>query len=194
MKKSLFHLPLLVCITAAAMLLSACGPSEHVRLRYTSQAPIIAPGPDAAKVIVVRFADARETTAAGLRKDGTSFTPLSGMAHWVADALYQELARRPVFASYVTDPASAQGKGYVVTGTLRKVWIEEKSAIDYQTTVEMTVTMTSGDGEQVFSETLRGSLTRRVVPTEDATQELMTEALRDIVSPLADKIVAATRR
>ena len=76
MKKSLFHLPLLVCITAAAMLLSACGPSEHVRLRYTSQAPIIAPGPEAAKVIVVRFADARETTAAGLRKDGTSFTPL----------------------------------------------------------------------------------------------------------------------
>ncbi|MFV0423492.1 hypothetical protein [Oleidesulfovibrio sp.] len=190
----LLRMPLLLCLLAAAMLISACGPTEHVRLRYTSQAPIVAPAPDAAKVIVVRFDDARAKTSVGKRKDGTPFTPLSGMAHWVSDALYQELARRPVFASYVTDKNSAEGKGYVVTGTLHKVWLEEESTIDYRTNIELAVTMTSPDGETVFSETLRGALTKRVVPTENATQELMTEALRDIVVPLADKIAASARK
>ena len=79
-----------------AMFLTACGPSNTVRLLSPAPAvnPVL-PAPNAPRVSVVPFTDNRQdTTNLGVRRDGSAFVASDDLAQWVSRGLADELRRQ----------------------------------------------------------------------------------------------------
>ena len=78
-----------------AMFLTACGPSNTVRLLSPAPAvnPVL-PAPNAPRVTVVPFTDNRQdSTNLGVRRDGSAFVASDDLAQWVSRGLADELRR-----------------------------------------------------------------------------------------------------
>ena len=86
-----------------AMFLTACGPSNTVRLLSPAPAvnPVL-PAPNAPRVTVVPFTDNRQdTTNLGVRRDGSAFVASDDLAQWVSRGLADELRRQGVAAAEI---------------------------------------------------------------------------------------------
>lgn len=107
-----------------AMFLTACGPSNTVRLLSPAPAvnPVL-PAPNAPRVTVVPFTDNRQdTTNLGVRRDGSAFVASDDVAQWVSRGLADELRRQGVQVSYALDENQARSGNpdYIVTGTVER--------------------------------------------------------------------------
>ena len=92
-------LPLALALMLA-MFLTACGPSNTVRLLSPAPAvnPVL-PAPNAPRVTVVPFTDNRQDTSnLGVRRDGSAFVASDDLAQWVSRGLADELRRQGVKA------------------------------------------------------------------------------------------------
>ena len=117
-----------------AMFLTACGPSNTVRLLSPAPAvnPVL-PAPNAPRVTVVPFTDNRQdTTNLGVRRDGSAFVASDDLAQWVSRGLADELRRQGVQVSYAMDENQARSGNpdYIVTGTVEQAWLREVSATE----------------------------------------------------------------
>ena len=135
-------LPLALALMLA-MFLTACGPSNTVRL--LSPAPAVnpaLPAPNAPRVTVVPFTDNRQdSTNLGVRRDGSAFVASDDLAQWVSRGLADELRRQGVQVSYAMDENQARS-GRVVKETLNSS--QNRSGIP-----------SSGAAEEIMLNTLR---------------------------------------
>lgn len=176
----------------AVLLLSACGPSNNVRL--LSPPPLDAstlPAPNAPRVSVVIFADKRaDQTSLGQRRDSSAFVTADNVAQWMSKALADELARNGLQVSYAVSVSQARSGNpdYLVTGEVDEAWLRETSATEMSTNLRVNYVLANRQG-RLLRESLNSSQSRTGLPSGAAAENLMLETLRDLVKPMARKIV-----
>ena len=177
-----------------AFLATACGPANSVRLLPPPfQEGAVLPGPKAPRVTVVAFDDKREDmTVIGSRRDNTAFVTNDSVTQWISKALADELARNGLQVSYSDSlsQARAGNPDYLVTGDVDQVWLREKSATDLSTQMRVNYSVANRQS-RIYKETLNASQSRTVMPTGSAADTIMLDTLRELIKPMAQKIVQA---
>ena len=177
-----------------AFLATACGPANSVRLLPPPfQEGAVLPGPKAPRVTVVAFDDKRQDmTAIGSRRDNTAFVTNDSVTQWISKALADELARNGLQVSYAdsVNQARAGNPDYMVTGDVDQVWLREKSATDLSTQMRVNYSVANRQN-RIYKETLNASQSRTVMPTGSAADNIMLDTLRELIKPMAQKIVQA---
>ncbi len=177
-----------------AFLATACGPANSVRLLPPPfQEGAVLPGPKAPRVTVVAFDDKRQDmTVIGSRRDNTAFVTNDSVTQWISKALADELARNGLQVSYSdsVNQARAGNPDYLVTGDVDQVWLREKSATDLSTQMRVNYSVANRQS-RIYKETLNASQSRTVMPTGSAADNIMLDTLRELIKPMAQKIVQA---
>ncbi len=177
-----------------AFLATACGPANSVRLLPPPfQEGAVLPGPKAPRVTVVAFDDKRQDmTVIGSRRDNTAFVTNDSVTQWISKALADELARNGLQVSYSdsVSQARAGNPDYLVTGDVDQVWLREKSATDLSTQMRVNYSVANRQS-RIYKETLNASQSRTVMPTGSAADNIMLDTLRELIKPMAQKIVQA---
>ena len=177
-----------------AFLATACGPANSVRLLPPPfQEGAVLPGPKAPRVTVVAFEDKRQDmTVLGSRRDNTAFVTNDSVTQWISKALADELARNGLQVSYSdsVNQARAGNPDYLVTGDVDQVWLREKSATDLSTQMRVNYSVANRQS-RIYKETLNASQSRTVMPTGSAADNIMLDTLRELIKPMAQKIVQA---
>ena len=177
-----------------AFLATACGPANSVRLLPPPfQEGAVLPGPKAPRVTVVAFDDKRQDmTVIGSRRDNTAFVTNDSVTQWISKALADELARNGLQVSYSdsVSQARAGNPDYLVTGDVDQVWLREKSATDLSTQMRVNYSVANRQN-RIYKETLNASQSRTVMPTGSAADTIMLDTLRELIKPMAQKIVQA---
>ena len=177
-----------------AFLATACGPANSVRLLPPPfQEGAVLPGPKAPRVTVVAFDDKRQDmTVIGSRRDNTAFVTNDSVTQWISKALADELARNGLQVSYSDSlsQARAGNPDYLVTGDVDQVWLREKSATDLSTQMRVNYSVANRQS-RIYKETLNASQSRTVMPTGSAADNIMLDTLRELIKPMAQKIVQA---
>ncbi len=177
-----------------AFLATACGPANSVRLLPPPfQEGAVLPGPKAPRVTVVAFEDKRQDmTVIGSRRDNTAFVTNDCVTQWISKALADELARNGLQVSYSDSvcQARAGNPDYLVTGDVDQVWLREKSATDLSTQMRVNYSVANRQS-RIYRETLNASQSRTVMPTGSAADTIMLDTLRELIKPMAQKIVQA---
>ena len=177
-----------------AFLATACGPANSVRLLPPPfQEGAVLPGPKAPRVTVVAFDDKRQDmTVIGSRRDNTAFVTNDSVTQWISKALADELARNGLQVSYSdsVNQARAGNPDYLVTGDVDQVWLREKSATDLSTQMRVNYSVANRQS-RIYKETLNASQSRTVMPTGGAADTIMLDTLRELIKPMAQKIVQA---
>ncbi len=177
-----------------AFLATACGPANSVRLLPPPfQEGAVLPGPKAPRVTVVAFDDKRQDmTVIGSRRDNTAFVTNDSVTQWISKALADELARNGLQVSYSdsVNQARAGNPDYLVTGDVDQVWLREKSATDLSTQMRVNYSVANRQS-RIYKETLNASQSRTVMPMSSAADNIMLDTLRELIKPMAQKIVQA---
>ena len=177
-----------------AFLATACGRANSVRLLPPPfQEGAVLPGPKAPRVTVVAFDDKRQDmTVIGSRRDNTAFVTNDSVTQWISKALADELARNGLQVSYSdsVSQARAGNPDYLVTGDVDQVWLREKSATDLSTQMRVNYSVANRQS-RIYKETLNASQSRTVMPTGSAADNIMLDTLRELIKPMAQKIVQA---
>lgn len=185
------HLRLVLCVSLLA-LLAACGPSNNVRLLPPPPLDAsVLPAPNAPRVTVVTFTDKRmDQTVIGTRRDNSAFVTTDNVSQWISKALADELARNGMQVSYSLSVAEAR-KGnpdFLVTGQIDEATIRETSTTDMSTSLRASYVLANRQA-RVLRESLNASQSRTGLPSGSAADNLMRETLRDLIKPMARKIV-----
>lgn len=170
-------LALVMCLFA-----TGCGPSNTVRLQYKPLESGIQPAPGAPSVTVVQFEDKRPSTQLGVRRDNSTFVGTTPVAEWLSRSLADELSRRGMLVSYATsmDHARNGNPEYIVTGVVDEVWLKESSATELSASLRATMII-SGRKGRLLTEGLSASQTTKGLPSSDAAEALMLEAVQELV-------------
>lgn len=191
MLQSVRRLGALGILGLLCVLLTACGPGNTVRLMYTPPAAgAVLPSPGAPTVTVVIFDDQRpQPTVVGIKRDGASISPNAQVADWVARSLSDELARQGLQVSYATtlSQAKAAKPDYIVTGVVREVWLKETNPTQMDVVIRVSINVAGAKGN-IYTETLSATQDRQGLPTESAAENLLSDALRNILGPASQKI------
>lgn len=180
-----------MAIALFTLVLFACGPGNVVRLLPPPIQVSNLPAPNAPSVSVVAFEDERlEPTAVGERRDGAAFTTSGDASQWVSRALADELARnglRVTFASSVSQARSGN-PDYLVTGSIAQIWLKEDSALEMSAQMRVSCTLANRKGK-LWTETCNASQSKGALPTGGSADNLLLDTLRDLIKPLAQKII-----
>lgn len=182
----------LLALLGAVFLLSACGPSNTVRLLPPPPLDAsVLPAPNAPSVSVVSFEDKRvDTSSVGVRRDGSAFTTSGDVAEWISRALADELARsgfQVTFAANVNQARSGN-PDYLVTGQVDEVWLKENSSLEITSQMRVKCALANRKG-RLWSESCNASQSRSGLPSGSTADNLLLDTLRDLVKPMAQKIV-----
>ncbi len=180
------HLFLSGTLCLVALLMVGCGPSNHVRLRYTSAQPAQPLWSNAAPVAIIPFTDARSTQTIGTRADGTDFVPLTSVADWMTQALADELSRQGLQVRILSAREDATPDERVLSGEVRQVWLTQQNIVDY--TIRMEATLAEGDAPPT---TYRAEEQRQSVPSENVADRHLEETLRSLISSMVRDITRA---
>ncbi|QCC84417.1 hypothetical protein DDIC_00690 [Desulfovibrio desulfuricans] len=185
------HLRIVLCVSLLA-LLAACGPSNNVRLLPPPPLDAsVLPSPNAPRVTVVTFEDKRmDQSVIGTRRDNSAFVTTDNVSQWISKALADELARNGMQVSYSISVNEAR-KGnpdFLVTGQIDEANIRETSTTDMATSLRANYVLANRQA-RIMRESLNASQSRTGLPSGSAADNLMLETLRDLVKPMAQKIV-----
>ncbi|MDE7240328.1 hypothetical protein [Desulfovibrio sp.] len=183
---------ILLALLGAVFLLTACGPSNTVRLLPPPPLDAsVLPAPNAPSVSVVSFEDKRvDTSSVGVRRDGSAFTTSGDVAEWISRALADELARsgfQVTFAANVNQARSGN-PDYLVTGQVDEVWLKENSSLEITSQMRVKCALANRKG-RLWSESCNASQSRSGLPSGSTADNLLLDTLRDLVKPMAQKIV-----
>jgi len=185
------HLRIVLCVSLLA-LLAACGPSNNVRLLPPPPLDAsVLPSPNAPRVTVVTFEDKRmDQSVIGTRRDNSAFVTTDNVSQWISKALADELARNGMQVSYSISVNEVR-KGnpdFLVTGQIDEANIRETSTTDMATSLRANYVLANRQA-RIMRESLNASQSRTGLPSGSAADNLMLETLRDLVKPMAQKIV-----
>lgn len=188
---------LMGALSILALALCACGPGNTVRLLPAPalQATSL-PAPNAPSVSVVLFTDKRpDPEIVGKRRDGSAFTTNGDVAEWLSRALADDLARKGMRVTFALDTAQARSGApdYLVTGVVDQVWLRETSSVEMTAQMRVQCTLANRKGK-LWMETTNSSQTYGGLLTSSAANNLLLSTLRDLVQPVAQKIIATVQK
>lgn len=179
----------------SVLLLAGCA-KNTVHLIYTPSTENTIPISGSPSVAVVTFADKRPTPPVGQRSNGSDFMPSSNVSDWVTHALATELSQQGLIVTLAgSEPqARASGAKFVVTGSIDEIWLTEKKAsTEYDARMRATVIVKDAK-KSLLTRSFSSTLSRRVVPLASVPEEMLSETLRDLVSPMARAVNEQVRR
>ncbi len=178
---------------ALSLLLAGCA-QNTVRLVYSDETGAIPPA-GAPQVTVVQLTDERGKADIGVRKDGSAFTPSSNVSEWLSHALAAELSRQGLVVTLAPSEAKARSTGakYVVVGSIKELWLTEKSTTSYSCDLRTFIQLKDNTATPLINSAFSRSLTREVVPLSSVPQEMLSEIAANLVQPLAKEIRAKIR-
>lgn len=171
---------------------TACGPSNNVRLLPLpafANAPL--PTPNAPSVAVVLFEDTRmDQSNIGTRRDHSVFVTNDNVAQWVSKSLAEELANNGLLVSFAlnTDQARKGNPDYLILGQLSEVTLQETSATEIASSMQASFSLANRQ-KRIMRETMRSAQTYSGLPSGNAANNLMLNTLRELVKPMAQKII-----
>lgn len=170
-------------LLAVALLLGAqgCAAPNMINLKYT---PMDVARPCATSITVVKFADERGKEEIGEKRDGTAFYPVQPVGEWVSKAFFEELKKSGCAMNWSQQDFGAQTE-YVLTGTVREMWLRETSLTELSAEMTLNVRVTRG-GERVYEENLSSRVERTKVPASGNAADILEETLKEIVRPALD--------
>jgi uncharacterized lipoprotein YajG len=173
----------------ALFALSACGPSNTVRLlNRPADAPLI-PSSTAPGISVVQLNDARTGTDIGVRHDKTPFTP-GGQPHdWVTNSLADALARQGLRVTYAKDIEAARSSPqpqYTLTGELQEMWIRESSRTELSASVKVFITVAGPKG-RLLNQSESSSQSKQGALGGAAAEKLLYDTVQELVQSVAHK-------
>jgi hypothetical protein len=184
----------IVLFSFVFVLLSACGPSNTVRLLPLPNPETgVLPAPNAPRVSVVAFEDRRlDQSSLGLRRDSSAFVTNDNVAQWISKALADELARNGLQVSYALSAAEAlQGQpDYLVTGYLTEAGLREITATEMVSSLSIDVSLARREA-RILRESMHSSQSRTSLPAANTADNLMQDTLYDLVKSMSRKIVLA---
>lgn len=168
--------------------LSACGPSNTVRLVSKPADNSVLPAPGAPRVTVVQFEDKRANVQLGVRRDNSSFVANAPVAEWLSRSLADELTRFGLQVSYATtaDQGRSGNPDYIITGVIDEMWLKESSTTELSATIRASMTL-SGRKGRILTENLSAGQTRKALPSANTAEELLSDTLQELVTPAAQK-------
>ncbi len=173
-------------------LLAACGPSNNLRLLPTPPPDIaVLPTPNAPRVTVVTFEDKRpDQTIIGIRRDKSAFVTTDNVPQWISKGVADELARNGLQLSYALniDEARKGNPDYLITGQVDEAMLNETSATDMSTVLRVSYVLANRQ-KRILRESLNATQSRTGLPSSSAADKLMQGTLKDLVSPMAKKIM-----
>lgn len=171
------------------MALVGCGPQNTVSLHYTPLESNVLPAPNAPRLTVVLFEDARGKTDLGAKSDGTPFTTSGDVAEWISRSLADEISRMGPQVSYTTTLKEAQAAqpDFIVTGTIREVLIAEVNPATYTTAIRFTFNLANKTG-RIYGENLSSHQERAGLPTASFVDDALSATLREVLGVAASKI------
>ncbi len=190
------RLLLAVCTLLCLALLSACGPSNTVHLIPLKPADGVLPAPQSSTIGVVLFADKRaDTSSLGLRRDNSYFTTLDSASVWLSRAVADKLSSMGYQVTYATTTSEAikGDPAYLLTGSLEDLNIKENSATSFEASMRVKYVLSSREKKLVL-ETLSANENRTSFPSSSAVEGLLSDVLKDIVDPMANKVQGAVGR
>lgn len=193
------RIALIAVLAVLVCALCACGPGNTVRLLPSPALSAAAlPSPNAPSVSVVSFNDKRpDPEIIGKRRDGSAFTTTGDAAEWLSRALADELARQGMRVTFAMDVSQARSSqpDYLVTGVVEQIWLNESSAVELTSQMRVQCTLANKKGK-IWTETTNSSQTYGGLLNGGAADNLLLDTLRDLIKPLAQKIVgtAETRK
>ncbi len=180
------------CVFLSALMLLAlagCGPQNTVNLKYVPLEGTVLPAPNAPRLTVVLFEDARGKTDLGVKGDGTPFTASGDVAEWISRSLADEISRMGPQVSYAKTLKEAQAAqpDFIVTGTVREVWIAEVNPTTYSTAIRFTFNLSNKSG-RIYGENLSSHQERAGLPTASFVDDALSATLREVLGVAASKI------
>lgn len=180
-----------------SLALSACGPGNTVRLLPAPalQASSL-PAPNAPSISVVAFADKQlDPEIIGKRRDGSAFTTSGDVAQWISRALADELARKGMRVTFAMDTSQARSGSpdYLITGVVEQVWLNESSSVELVAQMRVQCSLANRKGK-LWTETTNSSQTYGGLLTRGSADNLLLDTLRDLVQPVAQKILATVQK
>ena len=125
-----------------------------------------------------------------MRRDGSAFTTSGDVAQWISRALADELARSGFLVSFATNVNQARSGNpdYLVTGQVDEVWLKENSSMEISSQMRVKCALANRKG-RLWSESCNASQSRSGLPSGSTADNLLLDTLRDLVKPMAQKIV-----
>jgi hypothetical protein len=125
-----------------------------------------------------------------VRRDNSAFVTGDSAADWISRALADELARNGMRVSYAAtfNEARNGNPAFMVTGVLDNIWLKEASATELSTELRITYNLANRQ-KHILKDSFNSAQSRTGLPTKSAAQDLLLDTLRDLVKPVARKIV-----
>ncbi len=176
-------------ITLLAVLCTACGPNAQVSLTYPKQEGSVLPAPNAPRVAVVLFSDARPHAHLGIRRDQTTFSSNLNVPEWVTRSFADALTRQGLQVSYAStaQQASAARPSYIVTGVVNQTELKEVSIAELRATIQVDVKL-SGPQGAVLNEGLSASQSETGIISTGTAEVLLRNTVQELIRPGASKI------
>lgn len=177
---------LTLCIFA---LIGGCSPSNTVQLTYKPSDSSTLPAPGSTSIAIVQFKDERTQSHIGIRKDGTQFVTSAPVVEWLSRSLAEELAKHgyQVSFSQSIQQAKKAKPDYIVTGTVEKIWIEERSHIETSASIKASMSIYNNKG-RIFQENLSSSQNLKSIPSSSTAETILQATLEEIIMPASQKI------
>ena len=181
---------LVFSLLALLLLVSACGPSNTVRLLPMKPAASVLPTPSASTIAVVKFTDKRvDTSSLGLRRDKSYFTTMDDTADWVSKAIADRLSASGFQVSYTMNASSAKraAPDYILNGSIDQLEVRETSATSFEAKIRVNYVSANKD-KVILRQPLMAAGSTTTFPNNSAVEKLLAETLKDIVEPMNEKI------
>ncbi len=169
--------------------ITACGPSDTVRLTYPQKQSGELPSPSAPTVAVVLFLDKRPYTHLGMRKDNTKFATSVAVPEWVSRSFADALSRQGFQVSYAesAEVARRAKPQYIVTGILNQAELQEVSIAELRSTIQVDITLAGPQGN-LLTEGLSASQSKAGIILESTVEDLLRQTVQELIKPAASKI------
>lgn len=194
MKQKTKQSMVLICMVAALTLTSGCLGKSVVPLTYPAQ---LADTPWCRwDITIADFEDERPRQLLGAMDEENDYTAASDVAEWVTRSMAAELEARGCTCGYGAAgalPGDGAAPGFVVGGKVRSITLDKIGINQWSTRMEILVELKRA-GELVFGQTYTGTVERTFLLGTDGPQEIMAEALSDILADAAIKLVEAMKK
>lgn len=177
--------------------LCACGPGNTVRLLPAPAIQASAlPAPNAPSISIVTFSDKRhDPEIIGKRRDGSAFITTEDVAEWISRALADDLARKGMRVTFASSTAQARSGNpdYLITGTVEQLWLKETSSVELTAQMRVQCALANRKG-RLWLETTNSSQTYGGLLSGSAANNLLLDTLKDLVQPIAQKVIATVEK
>lgn len=179
-------------VLALSLASAACATNTVVPLRYQASTPLAGQLSSQA-FTVVPFVDKRaDTLTIGTLSEGKHFYAESDPSEWVSWAMFEELKARGCAVSYREKQDATPLKGYVVSGSFDRLFVERAPNLMVKADLRLNVRLEK-DGQFITEQIYSGSREDLGMTAAQAAQGVLASTLQYLLQDAATHVVKAAK-